>query len=90
MRINDAHPFMLMIEQIGRLKFAVLSETPSRFLAQSKVKGSVGIEDFEKKAIVRAGNIALATRVGDCPFHLSKRGKIINPWIKFTATTQMA
>jgi|JI9StandDraft_1071089.scaffolds.fasta_scaffold566413_1 hypothetical protein len=79
MRIKAAHPFMLMMEHKGRLKFAVLSETPRRFFAQSRVRGRVALLDFEKKAIVRAGSIPRAVFMGECPFNFRMRGRTINP-----------
>ena len=89
MRIKAAHPFILIMEQRGRLKLAVLSEIPTRFFAQSRARGRVAFEDFEKKAIVRAGNIPFAVLTGEIPLNFKIRGRTINPWIKLAAITQM-
>ena len=78
-KIKAAHPFILIIEQRGRLKLAVLSETPKRFFAQSRARGSVAFDDFEKKAIVKAGSIPFAVLYGECPLNFKIRGRTINP-----------
>ena len=88
-KMKGAHPFILIIEQRGKLKLAVLSEIPTRFFAQSRTRGRVALDDFEKKAKVSAGSIPFAVLIVDTRLNFKRRGRIINPWIKLAAITQI-
>lgn len=78
-KMKAAHPFILIIEQRGKLNCAVLSESFRRFFAHSKARGSDAFDDFVKKAVVRAGIIPRAIRIGEIFFHFKRRGRTINP-----------
>ena len=78
-KINAAHPFMLMIEQSGKLKFAVFSEILKLDFEHCKERGRVALEDFVKKAVVRAGIIAFASLIGEIPFLFKIIGRTMNP-----------
>ena len=89
MMIKAAHPFILIMEQRGRLKEAIFSEIPKRFFAQSSVKGRVALDDFEKNAMERAGRNPFPMLRGDSPLSFKKRGRMIKPWIRLAAITQI-
>ena len=65
MRINAAHPFILIVAQSGNVKFATRFETPTFFCAHLMVSGNAVFDDFDKNATSRAGAIPRAVLIGE-------------------------
>ena len=50
---------MLMVVQMGRVNLEIFSDNFARLMAQSIVIGNATPEDFDQKATLRAGAMAL-------------------------------
>lgn len=77
--MNAAHPFMLITVQSGNEKLDTRLLTPARDSMFCIVKGNVAFDDFEKKAMLKAGDIALNARTGEMPFHFNNNGNTTTP-----------
>ena len=82
-RMNAAHPFMLMVVQIGNTNRDTLLDTPILVSAVFMVTGRVAAELFVKSAINTAGIILLSVRTGLMP--LANSG-----WFGFNPGSQLA
>ena len=60
----------------GTVIAEILGFTLSLLSTQCKVDGMVALDDFEKKAVIRAGNIPLKVAIGDIPFAFKNKGSI--------------
>jgi hypothetical protein len=87
-RINAAHPFMLMVEHNGKENDATFFETPTFFIEFSSAKGKVAFDDFERNATVRALYIPLNTLRGLMCFIFKRRGRITKPCMTLARSTQ--
>ena len=74
--MKAAHPFMLMVVQIGNTNRDTLLDTPILVSAVFMVTGRVAAELFVKSAINTAGIILLSVRTGLMPLANRNNGKI--------------
>ncbi|EPP33063.1 hypothetical protein CP8484711_1143, partial [Chlamydia psittaci 84-8471/1] len=64
-KIKAAQPFMLITEHRGKASRDNDGLILSSSSASSMVKGNVDAEDFEKKAVINAGDMLLAILIGE-------------------------
>ena len=85
--MKAAHPFMLIVVQIGSTKRAMFLRTPRRFSAVSIVTGRVAALLLVKSAMSTAGVILPNTCTGFKPLDKRNKGRTTKNWITLPPIT---
>ncbi|CUQ25354.1 Uncharacterised protein [Bacteroides xylanisolvens] len=83
--MKAAHPFILMVVQIGSTKRETAGFAFRFFSAEASVTGSVPAELLVKRATAMAGDIFLKTSIGFSPRARRKSGRTRKNWIPLLA-----
>lgn len=78
-KIKAAQPFMLITEHRGKASRDNDGLILSSSSASSMVKGNVDAEDFEKKAVINAGDMLLAILIGESLLAFKSHGRTMHP-----------
>ena len=87
--MNAAHPFILMVVQIGRTNLETRLSTLRLSSAEAMVTGSVPADDLENKATANAGSIPFAILNGFKPRNKRITGRTMNICSRFAEITTL-